>query len=323
MRKLFTLTFVFLLSLTWLYGQNKTITGTVKDSQSMMALPGVSVTISGQSAGTQTDEAGRFSLEAAPTDSLVFSFVGYVSQSVVVGEKAQINIFLDDENLALEEVVVVGYGTAKKVDLTGAIGSVKAAEIVKQPAMSAMQSIQGKVAGLNITASEAPGSTPQVNIRGLGTALGGRNPLYIVDGFPMENLNSINPSDIESIDVLKDASSASIYGIRAANGVIMVTTKKGKAGSVKISYEAYAGMKNMLNKVKMADAIDYIAGDDIVVAREDELHPIANSFKKYLVLLAVDNDGIVQSYNTFEIGKGDISKAPSLLMENTHYTGPS
>lgn len=258
MRKLFTLTFVFLLSFTWLYGQNKTVTGTVKDSQSMMALPGVSVTISGQSAGTQTDEAGRFSLEAAPTDSLEFSFVGYVSQSVVVGEKAQINIFLDDENLALEEVVVVGYGTAKKVDLTGAIGSVKAAEIVKQPAMSAMQSIQGKVAGLNITASEAPGSTPQVNIRGLGTALGGRNPLYIVDGFPMENLNSINPSDIESIDVLKDASSASIYGIRAANGVIMVTTKKGKAGSVKISYEAYAGMKNMLNKVKMADASQYI-----------------------------------------------------------------
>ncbi|OYD42528.1 SusC/RagA family TonB-linked outer membrane protein [Sphingobacterium cellulitidis] len=258
MRKLFTLTFVFLISMTWLYGQSKTVTGTVKDSQSMMALPGVSVTISGQSGGTQTDEAGRFSLEATPTDSLVFSFVGFVSKTIIVGDKSQINVFLDDENLALEEVVVVGYGTQKKVDLTGAIGSVKAADIVKQPAMSAMQSIQGKVAGLNVTASEAPGSTPQVTIRGLGTALAGRNPLYIVDGFPMDNLNSINPSDIESIDVLKDASSASIYGVRASNGVIMVTTKKGKMGSIKIGYEGYVGMKNMLNQVKMADASQYI-----------------------------------------------------------------
>ncbi len=258
MRKLFTLTFVFLISFTWLYGQNKTVTGTVKDSQSMMALPGVSVSISGKSGGAQTDEAGRFSLEASSTDSLVFSFIGYLSQTIAVGDKDQINVFLDDENMALEEVVVVGYGTQKKVDLTGSIGSVKAEEIVKQPAMSAMQSIQGKVAGLNVTASEAPGSTPQVTIRGLGTALGGRNPLYIVDGFPTDNLNSINPADIESINVLKDASSASIYGVRAANGVIMVTTKKGRVGSVKIGYEGYAGMKNMLNRVKMADASQYI-----------------------------------------------------------------
>lgn len=258
MRNLFTLTFVFLCSITVLYGQNKTVTGTVKDSQSMIGLPGVSVSISGRSGGTQTDEAGRFSLEAAPNESLVFSFVGYVSQTIEIGDKAQINVFLDDENMALEEVVVVGYGTTRKVDLTGSIGSVKSDEIVKQPAMSAMQSIQGKVAGINITASDAPGSTPQVVIRGLGTALGGRDPLYIVDGFPTDNLNSINPSDIESIDVLKDASSASIYGMRAANGVVMVTTKKGRAGTVRIGFESYAGMKNMLNKVKMANAAQYV-----------------------------------------------------------------
>src|SRR5690606_33946822 len=165
--------------------------------------------------------------------------------------KDQINVFLDDENMALEEVVVVGYGTQKKVDLTGSIGSVKAEEIVKQPAMSAMQSIQGKVAGLNVTASEAPGSTPQDTIRGLGTALGGRNPLYIVDGFPTYNLNSINPADIEAINVFKDASSASIYGVRAASGVSMVTTKTGRVGSLKIGYESYAATKNMLDRVKM------------------------------------------------------------------------
>src|SRR5690606_1360523 len=187
-----------------------------------------------------------------------FTFIGYNTQTQLVGDLNELSIFLENENTALEEVVVVGYGVQKKVDLTGAIGSVKADEIVKQPAMSAMQSIQGKVAGVNITASEAPGSTPQVVIRGLGTALGGRDPLYIVDGFPMENINSINPADIEAIDVLKDASSASIYGIRAANGVIMVTTKKGKAGSIKIGYESYVGVKNMLNRVKMANASQFI-----------------------------------------------------------------
>ena len=258
MRKLLTLTFTYLVSLTWLYGQSKNVSGTVKDSQNMMAIPGVSVSISGQTAGAQTDGAGRFSLEAAPTDSLIFSFIGYNSRSVLIGDQTELTIFLDDQNTALEEVVVVGYGVQKKVDLTGSIGSVKSDEIAKQPAMSAMQSIQGKVSGVNITASEAPGSTPQVVIRGLGTALGGRDPLYIVDGFPMDNINSINPADIEAIDVLKDASSASIYGIRASNGVIMVTTKKGKAGSVKIGYESYAGLKNMLNRVKMADASQYV-----------------------------------------------------------------
>lgn len=258
MRNLFTLALASLFSISLIYGQSKTVTGSVKDSQTLLALPGVSVTISGKAGGTQTDEAGRFTVEAAPTDSLIFSFVGYQRQTRAVGSDSEVNVFLDDQNQALEEVVVVGYGTVRKVDLTGSIGSVKSDEIVKQPAMSAMQSVQGKVAGLNITASEAPGSTPQVLVRGLGTALGGRDPLYIVDGFPTDNLNSINPSDIESIDVLKDASSASIYGVRAANGVIMVTTKKGRAGSVKIGYESYVGMKNMLNKVKMADASQYV-----------------------------------------------------------------
>ncbi|HAK28454.1 MAG TPA: SusC/RagA family TonB-linked outer membrane protein, partial [Sphingobacterium sp.] len=155
---------------------------------------------------------------------------------------------------ALEEVVVIGYGTQKKADLTGSISSLKSSDITKQPAMSAMQSIQGKAAGINIIANEAPGSSPNVIIRGLGTALSGRNPLYIVDGIAQTDINNINPSDIESMDVLKDASSASIYGLRAANGVIIVTTKKGKTGTTNINYESFAGIKNVLNRVKMANA---------------------------------------------------------------------
>src|SRR5690606_23488954 len=123
---------------------------------------------------------------------------------VYIGNQTQLSVFLENENKALEEVVVIGYGTQKKADLTGSISSLKSSDITKQPAMSAMQSIQGKAAGLNIVANEAPGSSPNVIIRGLGTALGGRNPLYIVDGIAQTDINNINPSDIESMDVLKD-----------------------------------------------------------------------------------------------------------------------
>lgn len=252
MRKLFTLFLCLTAILSFGYAQVKTVTGTVKDSGSLFVLPGVTVSASsGQN--TQTDAAGRFTIEASASDSLTFRFIGYAAQSSVVGSQTNLDVFLVSNDQALEEVVVIGYGTQKKADLTGAISSIKAEEIAKQPAMSAMQSVQGKVAGLNVVASEAPGSAPNVIIRGLGTALGGRNPLYIVDGMPVENINNINPTDIESMDVLKDASSASIYGLRAANGVVIITTKRGKSGFFRINYESYAGAKNILNRVKMAD----------------------------------------------------------------------
>ncbi|MDM1294134.1 TonB-dependent receptor [Sphingobacterium sp. N143] len=238
------------------YGQTS-IQGVVKDGSSMTSIPGVTVSIKGKPASTKTDATGKFQINASPTDSLVFNFLGYRSQTVYIGSQTQLSVFLENENQALEEVVVIGYGTQKKADLTGSISSLKSVDITKQPAMSAMQSIQGKAAGLNIVANEAPGSSPNVIIRGLGTALGGRNPLYIVDGIAQTDINNINPSDIESMDVLKDASSASIYGLRAANGVIIVTTKKGKAGTVSINYESYAGLKTVLNKVKMANASQF------------------------------------------------------------------
>lgn len=235
------------------YGQTS-IQGVVKDGSSMISMPGVTISIKGKAVSTKTDATGKFQINAAPTDSLVFNFIGYRKQTVYIGNQTQLNVFLENENQALEEVVVIGYGTQKKADLTGSISSLKSSDITKQPAMSAMQSIQGKAAGINIIANEAPGSSPNVVIRGLGTALGGRNPLYIVDGIAQTDINNINPSDIESMDVLKDASSASIYGLRAANGVIIVTTKKGKTGTTNINYESYAGMKKILNRVKMANA---------------------------------------------------------------------
>lgn len=258
MRKYLLLTFMLVWSVAALYAQSRNVTGTVRDATTGSTIPGVTVRVEGSTTATQTDAAGRFSIEASPGDEVVVSFLGYETYRVTLGDQTTLDVQLQYEDTTLDEVVVIGYGTQRKVDLTGAISSIRSEEIVKQPAMSAMQSVQGKVAGLNIVATENPGSAPNVIIRGLGTALGGRNPLYIVDGLPVENINNINPADIESMDVLKDASSASIYGLRAANGVVIVTTKRGRAGAFTINYEAYAGTKSVLNQVKMANASQFI-----------------------------------------------------------------
>lgn len=234
-----------------------TITGTVTDN-TKDPLPGVSVIIKGTTTGTTTDLDGNYSINAKPSDVLVFSFLGMQPHSVTVGNQKKIDVVLNDDAQMLTETVVIGYGSAKKADLTGSIASVSSSDIMKQPSLNAVQSVQGKVAGVNITATDAPGSNPVITIRGVGTALGGRDPLYIVDGFPVDNISTISPSDIVSMNVLKDASSASIYGLRAANGVVMITTKKGQSGAPQITVDAYAGIKNVLNKVKMANASQYI-----------------------------------------------------------------
>lgn len=164
----------------------------------------------------------------------------------------------DDFGLELEETVVIGYGTQKRGDLTSSVSSVKAEDIMTQPATTAMQSLQGKLAGVNIVNTDQPGATPSVVIRGLGTALGGRNPLYVVDGLIVPNITNINPNDIETIDVMKDAASSAIYGVRGANGVVIVTTKRGKKGKPRINYDAYMGFRTILNKVDMANSDQYV-----------------------------------------------------------------
>lgn len=240
-----------------IYAQTKTITGTVTDATNE-PLIGVSVRIQGTGTGTVTDIDGNYSISAQSGNVLEYTYVGMKTQLVTVGAQNTINIVLQDDATMLTETVVIGYGTAKKADLTGSIGSVGADIISKQPALNAVQSVQGKLSGVNIINNDAPGSSPTIIIRGLGTAQGGRDPLYIVDGFPADNIKNISPADIVSMDILKDASSASIYGVRAANGVVIVTTKKGQTGSAKIGVESYVGFKGTLNKVKMANASQYI-----------------------------------------------------------------
>ncbi|WAC13026.1 TonB-dependent receptor [Dyadobacter pollutisoli] len=219
---------------------DRTITGTVTGDNKEL-LPGVSVVLKGTQRGTTTDTEGKYSL-VIPDEmeaTLVFSFVGSASKEVAVGSKTVVDVTLESDTKALNEVVVVGYGTAKKKDLTGAVAIVNVSELQQQPTSQITSQLQGRASGVTVLGSGQPGEAPQIRIRGINT-FGNNAPLYVVDGVPTQNINDINPNDVATMQVLKDAGSASIYGSRAANGVIIITTKRG-SGKIKIQYDAYVG----------------------------------------------------------------------------------
>jgi iron complex outermembrane receptor protein len=245
----------------------KTITGKVVDEQGA-PLPGVSIIVKGTSMGVTTDVDGTYSLSVPMNaDVLVFSFVGMVSQEVELGNSQQINVTLKEKTFGLNEVVAIGYGNLQKQDVTGAVSSVKSVNFNKGVANSPGQLLQGKVSGVNITSSSgAPGSGQRIIIRGQGTIRQGSGPLFVIDGFPVgmagtgsssSPLNFINPEDIESIDVLKDASATAIYGSRGANGVIIITTKKGKSGTSRVAVTSNVGISNMAKKLPLFSADEF------------------------------------------------------------------
>jgi TonB-linked SusC/RagA family outer membrane protein len=238
------------------YMSGQVIKGKLSD-QSGMGIPGAFVVVGNSSVFTYSDFDGSFSINAKVGEILKISLVGFDAISVAATLEPMILTMKESKDTALKEVIVIGYGTRKKIDNTTAISSIKAEEITKTKVLNASQAIQGKAAGVQVTSSDLPGSTPSVVIRGLGTALGGRTPLYVVDGMPTENINNINTNDITSYDILKDASALAIYGTRAANGVILITTKKGKGDKVSVEIESYAGVRQPLKKVKMAGSNKY------------------------------------------------------------------
>jgi TonB-linked SusC/RagA family outer membrane protein len=239
--------------------KSKTIIGKVTDS-SGASLPGVSVVVKGTTTGIITDSEGNYSLSNIPENStLQFSFVGMKSKEVLVGNQTSINIRMDEVTINLDEVVAVGYGTQKKSDLTGAVYSVKSESWKDKPNANILKSLQGIVPGLVITNTlSAPGSSPEIRIRGEKSLSASNNPLIILDGIPFEgNLNDISANDMESASVLKDASSAAIYGARASNGVIIITTKKGVKGKARVNYSGYYGVQTAEKKLDMMDGAQY------------------------------------------------------------------
>jgi len=252
------------------------VTGKVTDA-SNSAMPGVNVIKKGTATGTTTDADGSYSIEASGDDVLVFSFIGYASQEIRVGTQTNISLKLVEDVVGLSEIVVVGYGTQKKSDLTGAVASVGASKLSQAMVANVDQAFQGRIPGVQVqNNSGAPGAATTVTIRGI-SSFGTNQPLYVIDGIQFQGdgggvvgltdggngqtrtnpLSSINPNDIVSIDVLKDASASAIYGSRASNGVIIITTKRGKAGEAKISYNGYYGVSSLRKHLDMMDLQQY------------------------------------------------------------------
>lgn len=246
----------FLMGFVPAHAQTQTIKGKIADVTGS-AVPGVNIILKGTSVGTTSDANGEFSLQASTNDVLVISFIGYQTQEVEVGNQTQFNVVLQEDISTLTEVVVVGYGEQKKKLVTGANVQVAGETLQKQNQINPLQALQGQAPGVSISSTSGqPGSDMKVVVRGLGT-IGNSGPLYVIDGVPNGDISILNPNDIKSIDVLKDAASAAIYGAQAANGVVLVTTKMGSAGKGQVTFDAYTGLQNVNRKVDMLNADQY------------------------------------------------------------------
>lgn len=280
-KNLLSFLWVLLLIGTQSYAQNRTITGTVIGSDDGLPLAGVSVTVKGTKTGTQTNVDGKFSIAASGNSTLVFSFVGFEKKEVQAANSLKVS--LKPGNNQLSEVVVVGYGTQERKNVTGAVSSIKGSALTDQPVASFDQALSGKVAGAQVTVSSGLlGSAPRIRIRGTNSITNGADPLYVLDGVPIitgnqssfvptNPLGDINPNDIQSVEVLKDGSATAIYGSRASNGVILITTKKGVTGKPKITYDAWFASARTAKKFDLLDA------DQFVTIANEKLYNVATA----------------------------------------------
>ncbi|MGE0771214.1 MAG: SusC/RagA family TonB-linked outer membrane protein [Cyclobacteriaceae bacterium] len=260
MRKFLLISALVLFWSATVFGQTRVVTGQVRSDEDNGPLPGANVVVQGTAKGTVTDLDGRYSLELGASETvLVFSFIGYETQTITVGDRSVIDVVLQPDTKALEEIVVIGYGTVRKSDLTGAVSSVKSDDIIKIPTSTPALSLQGKVTGVQVApTSGQPGAGAYVRIRGIGT-FNDASPIYVVDGVILNDINFLNAADIQSMEVLKDASATAIYGSRGANGVIIVTTKKGKAGQEfpTISVNADYSMQYLPKKISLLNGKEF------------------------------------------------------------------
>ncbi|WEK17750.1 MAG: TonB-dependent receptor [Candidatus Pedobacter colombiensis] len=239
----------------------KTITGVVKDDKGE-TIPGVTIKVKGTTKGTTTDGDGKYKIGVSASDEvLIFNAISFDTQEIAIGSNKVINVTLKTKLNDLSEVVVIGYGQVNRRDLTGSVGTVNISDLNKAPVKSFDDALAGRIAGVQVTSPDGqPGASPEIIIRGGNSVTQDNSPLYVVDGFPIENYtnNAINPADIESIEVLKDASSTAIYGARGANGVIIITTKKGKTGPPVLTYNGYYGLQTNTSRVKVMDPYNFV-----------------------------------------------------------------
>lgn len=291
MKEIISILFLFL-TCTGSLSAQETVKGTVADDQNM-PLPGVSVLVRNTFRGTMTDADGSYTISAQATDTLVFSMVGMITQQIPVGSQTQIDVILATQTTVMDEVVVIGYGTQRAKDLTAPIITVKGEDLSRQVTSNAMQAMQGKVAGVQIISSGVPGSGPSVKIRGVGSIGDFARPLYVVDGVFVDNIDFLGAGDIEDLTVLKDASASAIYGVRAANGVILITTKRGTTGKPTISYDGYFGMQLPVNIMRMATTDQYVellneaySGTPGYIPKDPSAYPASTDWYQELVRTA-------------------------------------
>ncbi|KKN21370.1 hypothetical protein LCGC14_0926040, partial [marine sediment metagenome] len=281
-----------------------TVTGTVSDQEGV-PLPGATVVVEGTSNGTTTDFDGQYELDNVATeDRLTFSYIGMSPQTVNVGTQSEINISLAEDTQALDEVVVVGYGQQSRADVTGAISTVDSEDITATPVTNAEQALQGRAAGVTITNSSSPGSSPNVRIRGLGT-VGNNEPLYVIDGVITGGLSGINPSDIESVSVLKDASTTAIYGSQGSNGVIVVTTKKGTKQKGELSFNTYTGYQTNTKRYDVLNTSQYLQYANalgVIPARDPNIFNNNTDWQDQIY-----TSGVIQDHNLSYSGGGESS----------------
>ncbi|MEZ4996433.1 MAG: SusC/RagA family TonB-linked outer membrane protein [Bacteroidales bacterium] len=278
MKEIQSVLFLFLFSLGSLSAQ-VAIKGSVVDDQNI-PLPGVSVLVKNTFRGTMSGSDGAYSISAQPSDTLVFSMVGMVTQEIVVGSQTIINVVLATETTVMDEVVVIGYGTVRKSDLTGAVSSVKTDDLLKVTSLNAEQGLQGKVTGVQvISTSGAPGAGAAVRVRGVGT-FNNSSPIFVVDGVILDDISFLNSSDIASMEVLKDASATAIYGSRGANGVIIITTKTGTPGMEKASFNISSefGIQHLAKKIDLLSGREFaIISNEIIAGSYNNVDLVPNT----------------------------------------------
>ena len=279
----------------------KTIKGVINDEQGETII-GASVIIKGEDTGTTSDMDGRFTLEAPEGAILVISYIGYHTQEVKVRKRSLLRVVLKEDNQLLDEVVVVGYGTVKKSDLTGAVSGVSNRQYKNQPVQRVENILQGRTPGVEVTATSGmPGASMKVRVRGTTSINKSSDPLYVIDGIiSSSGLDGINPSDIQSMEILKDASSTAIYGSRGSNGVILITTKQGSEGKAQVTFDASVGLStvrkqyDLLNAYEYATALNDIRGSSTISAEDLEAYKNGTKGINWTDLLT--RTGITQDY---------------------------
>ena len=309
MKRILTISVMVMLSLA-IWAQGMTVTGVVMAQDEPDPVIGANVMVKGSTNGTITDFDGNFSLSAKAGDVLQVSFMGYKSQEIKVTNAGPIRVTLVPDNVQLQEVVAIGYGTMKKSDLTGAVTSVSADQLLKAPVSGLDQALQGRAAGVTVTSSSGqPGEAATIRIRGIGSAIGGNDPLYVVDGVITGDIKWLSPSDIKSMEILKDASATAIYGSRGANGVILITTKSGGEGKINISFDAYWGFQNRWKKMNVLGSRDFAETELRIGAMRNGAEEIAYYQQK----------GFTPWLNMYKLGNADIMKISEYYPINFNY----